>query len=99
TTGRLDESFIQKAVEKAVDQLKTAPEDPDYLPMLGRQKYPSLNRYHQRTVEESAETKAGHVGHAIDLAKKNKLAASINLATNADEVFMLNTAGLEADYR
>jgi len=25
TTGRLDESFIQKAVEKAVDQLKTAP--------------------------------------------------------------------------
>src|SRR5437773_2545289 len=38
TTGRLEESFIQKAVEKAVSQLKTAPEDPDYLPMLGRQK-------------------------------------------------------------
>ncbi len=99
TTGRLDESFIQKAVEKAVDQLKTAPEDPDYLPMLGRQKYLTVNRYHERTVEESAETKAGHVGHAIDLARKNKLLASGILGTSVDEVFMLNTAGLEADYR
>ena len=99
TTGRLDESFIQKAVEKTVAQLNTAPEDPDYLPMLGRQKYPTLNRYHERTVEESAETKAGHVGHAIDLARKNKLLASGILGTSFDEVFMLNTAGLEADYR
>src|SRR5256712_13311035 len=99
TTGRLDESFIQKAVEKAVDQLKTAPEDPDYLPMLGRQKYPTVNRYHERTVEESAETKASQVGHAMDLARKNKLLASGILGTSADEVSMLNTAGLEADYK
>src|SRR5437667_2834734 len=99
TTWRLDESLIQKAVEKAVDQLKTAPEDPDYLPMLGRQKYPTVTRYHERTVEESAETKAGHVGHAIDLARKNKLLASGILGTSVDEVLMLNTAGLEADYK
>jgi len=53
TTGRLEESFIQKAVEKAVSQLKTAPEDPDYLPMLGQQSYQTVSRYHTRTVEES----------------------------------------------
>ena len=99
TTGRLEESFIQKAVEKAVSQLRTAPEDPDYLPMLGRQKYRNINRYHERTVEESAETKAGHVGHAIDLARKNNLLASGVLGTSVDEVFMINTAGLEADYK
>jgi predicted Zn-dependent protease len=99
TTGRLEESFIQKAVEKAVAQLRTAPEDPDYLPMLGRQKYQTINRYHERTVEESAETKAGHVGHAIDLARKNKLLASGILGTSVEEVFMINTAGLEADYK
>jgi predicted Zn-dependent protease len=99
TTGRLEESFIQKAVEKAVDQLKTAPEDPDYLPMLGRQKYRTVNRYHERTVQESAESKASHVGHAVDLAKKNGLLASGILGTSVDEVFMINTAGLEADYK
>ena len=99
TTGRLEESFIQKAVEKAVSQLKTAPEDPDYLPMLGRQKYHSLNRYHERTVQESAEAKAGHIAHAIDLARKNNLLASGILGTSVDEVFMINTAGLEADYK
>src|SRR5437870_12519768 len=93
TTGRLDESFIQKAVEKADDQLKTAPEVPDYLPMLGRQKYPTVNRYHERTVEESAETKAGNVGHAIGLARKTKLLASGILRTGDDAVVMLNTAG------
>ncbi len=99
TTGRLEENFIRKAVEKAVDQLKTAPEDPDYLPMLGRQKYRTINRYHERTARESAETKASHVGHAIDLAKKNGLLASGVLGTSVDEVFMVNTAGLEADYK
>src|SRR5437879_12383532 len=51
TTGRLEESFIQKAVEKAVAQLKTAPEDPDYIPMLKRQKYDTINRYYERSEE------------------------------------------------
>src|SRR5207237_3660037 len=71
TTGRLDESFIQKAVEKAVDQLKTAPEDADYLQMLGRQKYPTLDRYNDRTVDESDEAKAGPVVNGISLSGKN----------------------------
>jgi predicted Zn-dependent protease len=99
TTSRLDESFIQKTVEKAVAQLKTAPEDPDYLPMLGHQKYQTVNRYHARTVEESAETKASYVGKAIELARTNKLLASGVLGTNVDEGLILNTAGLESYYR
>jgi len=70
TTSRLQESFIKKAVEKAAEQVKTAPEDPDYLPMLGRQKYQTVNRYHTRTVDETAETKASHVGYAIDWRRR-----------------------------
>ncbi len=99
TTSRLDESFIQKTVEKAIAQLKTTPEDPDYLPMLGHQKYQTVNRYHSRTVDESAETKAGYVGKAIELARSNKLLASGVLGTNMDEGFLMNTAGLESYYR
>jgi len=99
TTGRLEESFIQKAVEKAVLQLKTAPEDPDYLPMLGRQSYQTVNRYHSKTVEESAEAKAGYVGRAIEMARSNKLLASGVLGTSVDEGLILNTAGLESHYR
>jgi predicted Zn-dependent protease len=98
TTGRMDKSFIEKAVEKALSQAKTAPEDPDYLSMLGPQKYPTVNRYHKRTVEESAEAKASHVGYAIDLAKKNGLLASGVLTTDADQVWMLNSSGMEASY-
>ncbi len=99
TTSRLDESFVRKTVEKAVAQLRTSPEDPDYLPMLAHQTYRTVNRYHSRTMEESAETKAGHVGKAIDLAKKNKLLASGVLGTSMDEGLILNTAGLESYYR
>ncbi len=99
TTGRIDKSFIEKAVEKALNQAKTAPEDPDYLKMLGPQKYPTVNRYHKRTVEETAEAKASHVGHAIDLAKKNGLLASGVLTTNADQVWMLNSSGMETSYQ
>lgn len=99
STSRLDQSFIQKSVEKAVAELKGAPEDPDYLPMLGKQKYQTVNRYHSRTVEESAETKAGYVGKAIDLARTNKLLASGVLGTSVDEGLLLNTAGMESYYR
>ena len=99
TTSRLDESFVRKTVEKAVAQLRTSPEDPDYLPMLGHQTYQTVNRYHSRTMEESAETKAGYVGKAIELAKKNKLLASGVLGTSMDEGLILNTAGLESYYR
>ncbi len=99
TTGRLEESFIQKAVEKAVSQLKTSPEDPDYLPMLGQQSYQTVSRYHTRTVEESAETKAGYVGRAIELARDNKLLASGVLGTSVDEGLIINTSGLESHYR
>jgi len=99
TTSRLDESFVRKTVEKAVAQLRTSPEDPDYLSMLGHQTYQTVNRYHSRTMEESAETKAGYVGKAIELAKKNKLLASGVLGTSMDEGLILNTAGLESYYR
>lgn len=99
TTSRLDEGSVQKTVEKAVSQLKASPEDPDYLPMLGKQKYQTVNRYHPRTVEESAETKAGYVGKAIELAKTNKLLASGVLGTNMDEGLIMNTSGLESYYR
>src|SRR5947199_3817770 len=99
TTGRLEESFIQKAVEKAVSQLKTAPEDPDYLPMLGQQSYQTVSRYHTKTVKVSAETQAGYVGRAIELARDNKLLASGVLGTSVDEGLIINTSGLESHYR
>src|SRR5213594_2500932 len=86
TTGRLEKSEIQRTVEKAMAQARTAQEDPDLLPMLGPQQYPKPNRYHPRTLETSAEEKAAHVGYAIDLARKNSLLASGVLGTSADHL-------------
>ncbi len=99
TTGRLEESQIEKTVHKALAQAKAAPEDPDYLPMLGPQKYHPVERYHERTIEAPAEQKATGVGYALDLAKKNGLLASGVLGTRADHAWMLNSSGLEAQHR
>ncbi len=99
TTGRLERSQVEKTVQKALAQARTAPEDPDYLPMLGAQKYHPVDRYHENTAEASAEQKAVGVGYALNLAKKNGLLASGVLGTSADHVWMLNTSGLEASYK
>jgi predicted Zn-dependent protease len=99
TTGRLEDSQIEQAVHKALSQAKSGEEDPDYLPMLGPQKYQSVERWHERTVQAPAEEKAAGIGYAIDLAKKNGLLASGVLGTNADHAVMMNSAGLEAQYR
>ena len=99
TTGRMENSEIEKTVHKALAQTKGSPEDPDYLPMLGPQKYQPVNRYHDSTVDAPAEQKAAGVGYALDLAKKNGLLASGVLGTSADQAWMLNTSGLEAEYK
>ncbi|TMI51373.1 TldD/PmbA family protein [Candidatus Bathyarchaeota archaeon] len=67
--------------------------------MPGPQKYRSVNRYSEKTVEAPAELKAGYIGSAIDLAKKNHLLASGVLGTSVEQVMMLNTSGLETSYR
>ncbi len=99
TTGRLEKSQVEKTVQKALAQARTALEDLDYLPMLGPQKYHPEERYHENTVEAPAEQKAAGVGYAMDLAKKNGLLASGVLGTSADHIWMLNTSGLEASYK
>jgi PmbA protein len=99
TTGTLDKTSIEKTVEKAAGQARMSPEDPDYLPMPGPQKYRTVDRYSEKTVIAPAETKAGYIGSAIDLAKKNHLLASGVLGTSVEHVMMLNTSGLEASYR
>ena len=99
TTGTLEKASIEKTVEKAISQAHNSPEDPDYLPMPGPQKYHTVDRYSEKTVEAPAELKAGYIGSAIDLAKKNRLLASGVLGTSVEHVMMLNTSGLEASYR
>src|SRR5207245_1431917 len=99
TTGTLDKASIEKTVEKAISQARNSPEDPDYLPMPGPQKYRTVDRYSEKTVEAPAELKAGYIGSAIDLAKKNHLLASGVLGTSVEHVMMLSTSGLEASYR
>jgi predicted Zn-dependent protease len=99
TTGTLDKVSVEKTVEKATSQARMSPEDPDYLPMPSSQKYRSVDRYSQKTVETPAELKASYIGSAIDLAKKNNLLASGVLGTSVEHVVMLNTSGLEASYR
>ena len=98
STGRLDASSIQNTVQKALDQARKAPEDLDYLPMLGRQKYAKVNRFHEKTLRASADLKAGQVGFAIDLAKKNGLLASGVLGTDGNQMVIVNSSGLEASY-
>lgn len=99
TTGRLERSLVEKTVRKALARARAAPEDPDYLPMLEPQRYRTVERYYERTLEAPAELKAGHVAFAIDLAKKNGLLASGVLGTSTDHFSTLNTSGLEAHYK
>ncbi len=99
TTSRLEKSLVEKTVQKALAQARAAPEDPDYLPMLGPQKYHPVERYHESTAGASAEQKAAGVGHAMDLARKNGLLASGVLGTSVDHIWILNTSGLEAGYK
>jgi predicted Zn-dependent protease len=89
TTNALDDSSLRRTVELAATLARLSPEDPELMPELGPQTYPSINAFAQRTVNLDPEARAGAVSRAIE--------AAASAGRSAGQLF---TAGyLEANVR
>jgi predicted Zn-dependent protease len=68
TTNALDDASLRRTVDLAATLARLSPEDPELMPELGPQTYPSINAFAQRTVSLDPEARAGAVSRAIEAA-------------------------------
>ena len=91
-TNRLDVASLQKAVRDAEALARIAPENPEYLPELGEQKYVDVNSYYPSTGDLTTESRAQAAALGIKAAEAAKFVASgfIDVSAGSDAVATSN---------
>jgi predicted Zn-dependent protease len=82
-TNRLDDAWLQRSVRDAEALAKIAPENPEYLPELGEQKYTAVDGYYSSTGDLTTEARASAASLGIRAADAAKCVASGFINVNA----------------
>ena len=96
TINEFDNASLEKVVRRSEELAKLAPENEEFMPLFGQQKYAEANTYFDSTANVTPEDRAQAAFDSIDPSKKSKLIAAGFLE---DEVLMsaiMNSKGLFA---
>ena len=94
TINEFDDASLEKVVRRAEELARIAPENPEYVPFLGAQKYPQPGAYFESTAGIGPDWRAKASATSIDLCKEHKLAAAGFLEHDASFSAVANTRGL-----
>jgi predicted Zn-dependent protease len=90
------EDALRKLVSEAEALAALSPEDPEYMPLLGTQKYLDVNAWDRSTAELSPAERAKSVGDAIAYARGRNLVAAGIFRNSGLVQALANSAGLFA---
>src|SRR4051794_38986359 len=76
TVNELDDASILAAVRKSEEIARLAPENPEFMPPLGRQAYVEGRGYSEETAKAQPHTLAALCRPGLQTAEKNKVAAA-----------------------
>src|SRR6185503_7162428 len=86
-TNRLDDASLERAVHDCEALARLSPEDPEYMPELGEQKFSEVNAYYASTGDLTTEERARAASLAVKAAEAAKVMASgfidVNAGSNA----------------
>ena len=99
TVNEFDDASLEKVVRRAEELARLAPENPEYLPFLGPQKYDDPKAYFESTAGITPDWRARASGTSIDLCKEHKLFGAGFLEDDASFGAVANTRGLTGFYR
>ena len=98
TVNEFDEGSIEKVVRRSEELAQLAPENPEFMPVLGPQEYLETKGYFESTASISAEYRAQAAADSIGPCKAKNLTAAGFLEDSAGFQAMANSAGLFAYY-
>ncbi len=99
TTNRIDEDSLRATIEASLSLAHSQPEDPRLLPLPGKQRYRSVNRFVKQTAAVTPEDRARAIRRACDLAVKNGQVAAGMFSSGQSQSAMGSSRGLFAAYR
>ncbi|MCZ4222433.1 TldD/PmbA family protein [Pedobacter rhodius] len=97
TINEFDDASLEKVVRRSEELAKLAPENPEFMPFLGPQKYgPESPTFSESTAKMGAKERADAVQASLEQAKANKLTAAGFLSNSAGISALMNSKGLFA---
>jgi predicted Zn-dependent protease len=76
TINEYDDKSLEKVVRRAEDLARLAPENPEFMPAVGKQDYKASQTFAKRTAEIDPEFRAQVAAYSIEACRKNKLVAA-----------------------
>src|SRR6218665_3405849 len=94
TINEFDDASLEKTVRRAEEIARLAPENPEYVPMLGPQKYTETNSFIDKTAAINPDFRAKAAFDSIDPCKKKNLTAAGYMEDSTGFVAIGNSKGL-----
>jgi len=76
TINEYDDKSLEKVVRRAEDLARLAPENPEFMPTVGKQDYKASSTFSPKTDAIDPEYRAQAAAYAIEACKKSKLVAA-----------------------
>mgnify|MGYP001116992882 CR=1 FL=1 len=94
TINEFDDASLEKTVRRAEEIARLAPENPEYMPMLGPQTYLETGTYAESTAKINPEFRAQAAFDSIDPCKKKNLTAAGYMEDTTGFAAIGNSKGL-----
>ncbi|MCK8493846.1 TldD/PmbA family protein [Spirosoma sp. RP8] len=94
TINELDDASLEKTVRRAEEIARLAPENPEYMAMLGPQTYLESNTYDESTAKIDPEFRAQAAFDSIDPCRQKNLTAAGYMEDNTGFTAIGNSKGL-----
>jgi predicted Zn-dependent protease len=76
TINEFDDKSLEKVVRRAEDLARLAPENPEFMPAVGKQNYRASDTFSKKTAAIDPEFRAQAAAYAIEACRKQKLVAA-----------------------
>jgi predicted Zn-dependent protease len=96
TINEFDDASLEKVVRRAEELAKLAPENPEYMPLMGPATFKEAITYNESTAAMTPASRAEAVGKSIKVAKDAKLEAAGYIENTAGFSAVMNSKGLFA---
>jgi len=96
TINEFDDASLEKVVRRSEELAKLAPENPEHMPVFGKQKYASSKTYFDSTAKVTPDDRAQAAEDSIKPSKANKLVSSGFLEEQVNFTAIMNNKGLFA---
>jgi len=94
--NEFDDASLKKVVSRAEELAMLAPENPEFMPLLGPQTFQESATYHANTAAITPDTRAEMVGKSLNVAKAANLDAAGFLENSTRFNSVMNSKGLFA---